>query len=69
MDAGVKQRRPTEKQFPSVGGAVLPLRNWYCTMLGVGDGRLPPAAMPAPAGPNPSAAAPANANAATRRPV
>jgi len=25
----VKQRRPTEKQFASLGGVVLPLRNWY----------------------------------------
>ncbi len=67
MDAEVKQRRRTEKQFAWVGGGMLPLRNWYSPTVGTGGGRLPVAARPAPTGPRPSASALAKASDANCR--
>jgi hypothetical protein len=67
IDVEVKQRRPTAKQFASVGGVVLPLRYWKSETAGAGAGSAAAAAIIVPAGTTPNDAAPAKAMAATLR--
>src|SRR5579859_1494860 len=49
MDAGVKQRRPTEKQLLSVGGVWLPASHRKSLTAGLGAGNTAALAVPGPA--------------------
>ncbi len=67
IEVGVKQRRFTEKQFASVGGVWLAVRNWNSLTAGNGTGSLAMAA-PSAAGAIASAAVPQASTVIARMP-